>query len=321
MKRILSILTILVLVLGLFAGCKSNEDAGLNSVTGGLGGNVSTENGGANEVTDNFDTPETPENTPETPDNTPETPDSSPDTSGDVEEEAEKDYSDYITVVSYNIKSLQIDKAGVVAALREMDGDIVGLQEVDNENPRTANEDQIKYLANELGYPYYYWANCTGKYGHGFLSRYIIKDLREHTYVSFVGSEVRKYTRAVLDVNGTDVVFYNTHLTTTTGDWEQTGTQYKELLTAVYKEKLPTVVTGDFNLTLVEQAKRLNTAEAFPLYGGELMAIDHKNYSYDNILIRNIDDYYWDDNKDIGTKIMLTEASDHYPIYSYIKVN
>lgn len=176
----------------------------------------------------------------------------------------------------------------------------------------------MKYLANELGYPYYYWANCTGNYGHGFLSRYMIKDVKEHTYVSYVGSEVRKYTRAVLDVDGTDVVFYNTHLTT--GDWDQTGTQYKELLAAVYKEKGPTVVTGDFNLTLVEQAKRLNTAEAFPLYGGELMAIDHKNYSYDNILIRNINDYYWDDTKDIGTKIMLTEASDHYPIYSYIKV-
>lgn len=333
MKRSIAILTVLILVLGLFAGCSSNEDAGLNSVTGGLGGNVST-NGGSAAPEDNDsngeDQPETPDHSTQTPENSTEVPDHStevpdhstqtPD-SGDEDvytEEEEKDYSDYITVVSYNIKSLQIDKLGVVAALKEMDGDIVGLQEVDHMNTRTSNEDQMKYLANTLGYPYYYWTNCTGNYGHGFLSRYLVKEVKEHTYSSFVGSEVRKYTRAVLDVEGTEVVFYNTHLTT--GTWEQTGTQYKELLSAVYKEKGPTVVTGDFNLTLAEQRPRINTEEVFPLYGGDLMVIDHENYSYDNILIRNINDYYWNETGEIGTKILLSEASDHYPIYSYIKV-
>lgn len=123
MKRFLLILTVLVMAMCLLAGCKSADDS-LNEVTGGLGGSVSVGNG---ESAGSEGSDETPDNSTQTPDNSGGSDD--PDV---FEDEVEKDYSDYITVVSYNIKSLQIDKEGVVAALKEMDGDIVGLQEVDN---------------------------------------------------------------------------------------------------------------------------------------------------------------------------------------------
>lgn len=235
---------------------------------------------------------------------------------------AKKDYSDYLTIVSYNIKSLSLDKAGVVEVLRQLDGDIVGLQEVDYYNSRTDNSDQTEFLAKKLGYPYFYFVNCMGHYGTAILSRYPMK-VTEHEYGNYVGSEVRKFGRAEITIDGKKLVFYNTHLTT--GTWEQTGIQFKELLNFVYKEKDPTVVVGDFNLSVVEMKKRMYPQLLFPLHGGMEMTHKLPAISWDNIFIKNIDDYYWEildeeNGTGVGVKVLESEASDHNPIYTYIKL-
>lgn len=235
---------------------------------------------------------------------------------------AEKDYSDYLTIVSYNIKSLKLSLEGVVDVLRQLDGDIVGLQEVDYYSMDTGNVDQTEFLARKLGYNHYYFANCMGNYGTAILSRYPMK-ITEHTYSDYVGSEVRKYARAEVDVDGKELVFYNTHLTT--GTWEQTGIQFKELLKSAYKEKLPTVVAGDFNLTVAEMKKRLYPQLLFALHGGNEMTHKLPAVSYDNIFVRNIDDYYWEildeeTQEGVGIKVWESDASDHNPIYTYIKL-
>ncbi len=237
--------------------------------------------------------------------------------------EEEKDYSDYLTIVSYNIKSLLLDKEGVVEMLRQLDGDVVGLQEVDYYNARSDNSDQTEYLARKLGYPYYYFVNCSGHYGTAILSRYPMK-VTEHEYGNYVGSEVRKFGRAEITIDGKKLVFYNTHLTT--GTWEQTGIQFKELLNFVYKEKDPTVVVGDFNLSVVEMKKRMYPQLLFPLHGGMEMTHKLPAISWDNIFIKNIDDYYWEildeeNGTGVGVKVVESQASDHNPIYTHIKLS
>ena len=237
--------------------------------------------------------------------------------------EEEKDYSDYLTIVSYNIKSLLLDKEGVVEMLRQLDGDVVGLQEVDYYNARSDNSDQTEYLARKLGYPYYYFVNCSGHYGTAILSRYPMK-VTEHEYGNYVGSEVRKFGRAEITIDGKKLVFYNTHLTT--GTWEQTGIQFKELLNFVYKEKDPTVVVGDFNLSVPEMKKRMYPQLLFPLHGGMEMTHKLPAISWDNIFIKNIDDYYWEildeeTGTGVGVKVVESQASDHNPIYTHIKLS
>ena len=375
MKRILLIALILTMVLGLFAGCKKQENE--EAFLGDLVGNSTIENAPAgddqpqqennsqgsqgqvqtpqdNDATEDPDAPVSNQPNPEDDkDSSSDQGNSVPDNKGEIsepnkgeqqeepekeepekeepekeqpEEEAapvEKDYSDYLTVVSYNIKSLLMKKEGVVEVLRQLDGDIVGLQEVDYFNARSDNSDQTEFLAKKLGYPYYYFVNCMGDYGTAILSRYPMK-VTEHEYSNYVGSEVRKFGRAEIDVDGKTLIFYNTHLTT--GTWEQTGIQFKELLNYAYKEKEPTVVLGDFNLTVAEMKKRVFPKLLFPLHGGMEMTHKLPAISYDNIFVKNIDDYYWevlDEETDsgVGLKVLESDASDHNPIYTYIKLS
>ncbi|HJZ11039.1 MAG TPA: endonuclease/exonuclease/phosphatase family protein, partial [Acidobacteriota bacterium] len=82
-------------------------------------------------------------------------------------------------VVSYNThKSIGVDRkispARIVEVLREIDADIIGLQEVLSIPDASAEEDQARYFASQLGYHY-----CLGEtrklrggiYGNVILTR------------------------------------------------------------------------------------------------------------------------------------------------------
>ena len=82
-----------------------------------------------------------------------------------VEEEEGKDYSDYITVVSYNVRQLNLGDRidDIVALIKQMDGDIVGLQEVSEGG--VTSENMVKLLARLCGYDYSYF--CVMPFGNG----------------------------------------------------------------------------------------------------------------------------------------------------------
>ncbi len=338
MKRIISILILLLLVLGLFAGCNSGEDPGLTGVTGSVGGNLSQESGGEEPAGDpSQDTqadqsgkkeenaaPDSITPGPESgnEENTAPRP-SAPDPEVKEEEEKEKDYSDYITVVSYNVKHLNLGTRidDVVALIRQMDGDIVGLQEVSEDYVTTGN--QVEFLARKCGYDYYYFCPSTtapgdsGRYGSGFLSRYPILT-SENAKFSFTGGQDRRYSRAVLDVDGVEVAYYNTHLLT--GEWQDTGKQFTELMRLAEGEKRPAIVTGDFNLSVGQQVELINLKKMTPLNGGPTGLFSLSDISYDNIIVSAGDfDYYEDERTVTNIKVIVSDASDHNPVYSYIK--
>ncbi len=333
MKRLIAGFMALALLFGLL-GCKAAEDDGLSGVTAGQSGNLQKPENNFGDFMEQQDKPEEQqpqeeqpqEEQPQGEQKPPNTPAPNPnepqqDLSDAVVEEEEIDYTgeDWITVCSYNIKALyhtNTSKTDVVDVLRKIDADIVGMQEVDH---RLSFTGQVEYLARELGYPYYKFAMCeeADSEGHGIMSRYMIKEYKEVSY-QFQQGEPRKYTRAVLVIDGKDVAFYNTHLTT--GDWHETGYQFEELIKAIYKEKLPVILTGDFNLKMVEQQKRIDTDKLLPLNGLHDMTVSHPFVKWDNIYITEKDfEYFVDIENLVGIQSMDTNASDHKPIWTYIK--
>ncbi len=368
MKRILLILMMLVLTVTMIAGCKTVEQEE-SAVTDGYVENVDdgtdepsngpvkvdpnqSVNGDDDDKTpsddDNTDKPsnntDKPGNNTDKPGNDNTKPDDNkkPDnsTGGDDKDEdptfdddddAPIDYSDWMTVATFNVKSFFNGQTTdlVEQQVKELDADIIGFQEISVYDPEYGNMHQIEYLAKKCGYQYWDFVETVdntgkgrGQYGHGILSKYPIKS-KEHVDYTFQKGEHREYARYVLDVDGTDVVYYNTHLSVSDSDPVQGVPQYKELLKRAYTEKNPVIITGDFNLLLeTAQKPNLDTNRLLPMIGLETMTIrPHRNLGIDNIMISPRHwDYYLTEGQDCGVMWKESQASDHYMIWTYLKL-
>lgn len=259
------------------------------------------------------------------------------------------DTKDWIKVCSYNIKVMHYEASTganlpadqmaykmeeVAQTLKEIDADIVGLQEVDYLASRTGNVDQVKWLAEKLGYPYYHFTSTTGNYGTALMSRFPILKTEDRYFAGNVrengcrldGYEPRGYSRNELDVDDdgkTDFLFYNTHL----GNFTPQQLQYMSRdLEADVDRGYQLVVTGDFNLWPFEMVGRFNTEKLTALNGGddfnyfEESTIQEYGNAIDNIMVSDNMDYFWDTARDCGVIEHQSKASDHSPIYSYIKL-
>ena len=161
--------------------------------------------------------------------------------------------------------------------------DIVGLQEVDCKTTRSKGHDQPKLLAQALGWEYYEFAKAIdyqgGGYGHCIVSKYPIKSFTVHDLPG--GGENRVFGHAVIDVNGVEINFINTHLS-----YEETDWRVKQFaFIAAYVKKLDNfIITGDFNTTdfteyeVIPNATLVNNAKrsvlTFPA-GGLTKSIDN----------------------------------------------
>ncbi len=235
-------------------------------------------------------------------------------------------------MASYNTKCLMYsdDKEGIVQELKEIDADIVGLQEIDSFTGRSGNYSQMEYLATECGYAYWSFdklidASSGGEYGMGILSRYPIKESAVVLYDAQEpnDSHVRKYGRHVLDVDGKEVVFYNTHLCIRDDNDSVSKLQLKQALTEMNKDQYA-IMTGDFNMKAVTAAtvmpgfnkiKLLNDGDKnTTAYIGNKLAADY----IDNIFATKTFDTMFDDWSGTGIKVNQTEYSDHNLVYTYV---
>ncbi|MDI9474589.1 MAG: endonuclease/exonuclease/phosphatase family protein [Bacillota bacterium] len=153
------------------------------------------------------------------------------------------------------------DLDGIAEMIREQDPDIVALQEVDRYRGRSGYADQVAELAEKLGmywayspsYFDYETANGRGMYGNAILSKYPIVNQYYHTLwrratlepgeASWV-IEKRSLLETQIDVNGTIVHAYSTHLSTTQ---DQRAEQTTEIMSLVAQTKGPKIIMGDFN--------------------------------------------------------------------------
>jgi endonuclease/exonuclease/phosphatase family metal-dependent hydrolase len=135
----------------------------------------------------------------------------------------------------------------VAEVLREIDADVVGLQEVDARPGAGSDSMQMDYLAGKLGLQAFAGPTILrhdGHYGNALLSRVPVRDLRQIELTVY-----RREPRAAMDVNlevgGQAVRLIATHLGLLPGERRRQARRLLDLLGP--GDGRPTILCGDIN--------------------------------------------------------------------------
>ena len=157
-----------------------------------------------------------------------------------------------LRVASYNVHQCvgsdgRRDPERIAAVLRELDADIIGLQEVDARLGVTRTSMQMQYLANTLRLHAVAGPTLqrgSGHYGNALLTRRPVLDVR-HVDLTVYRREPRGAIDADLDVDGTVVRVIVTHLGLLPGERR---TQVRRLLDVLGSPRGDVVILlGDIN--------------------------------------------------------------------------
>ncbi len=157
-------------------------------------------------------------------------------------------------VMTFNIHSARASDGSVRLAtiteeIRRWRADVVLLQEVDRGREWTGRVDMPAAMADALGTSWTFGANVrrspTNQYGTAILSRFPIKDSRNVPLPAPPGTQQRGLLSATLDVDGTEVSVYNTHLehTSRTARLQQ----MQAIAQVLAADTRPMVLGGDLN--------------------------------------------------------------------------
>lgn len=162
-----------------------------------------------------------------------------------------------------------LDLQASVNVIRSHNPDIVGVQEVDRFWARSAYQDEPAAIAAGLGMEHYCYAanldhqpdshaNVPHQYGTVIVSRFPILEC-SNTFLrrTLPGNEQRGLTRALINVRGVPLQFFNTHLHTTAADRLLQTADVAGVIDAAPAGAI--VVMGDFNA-------RPTAAEMTPIY-------------------------------------------------------
>jgi endonuclease/exonuclease/phosphatase family metal-dependent hydrolase len=167
-----------------------------------------------------------------------------------------KAQADTLKVMSFNIHHA-VGADGVLDLKRIGDviiasgADIIGLQEVDKYwFYRSRFENQAKSLADYVNMSYAYGPNLKigpFQYGTAILSRYPILAVNNHPLPNKINlwdlSEPRGLLETIINVNGENVHFFNTHLAVRS---DLQPIQVDEIF-KLTREKKKSIIVGDFN--------------------------------------------------------------------------
>ncbi|HEX9003963.1 MAG TPA: endonuclease/exonuclease/phosphatase family protein, partial [Blastocatellia bacterium] len=235
-------------------------------------------------------------------------------------------------VATYNIhKCVGIDRVlrpeRIAEVLRELDADIVGLQEVLCVQGQENYDDQAHYLARELGMEFRLGENRQlrgGAYGNVVLSRFPMIAARNHD-ISVEGREQRGCLRVDIDLHSEQPLhIYNVHLGTS---FVERRHQARKLL---HEDVLknndhigPRVLVGDFNEWTRGLASRL-LHEHFQ--NADLRLHLGRARTYPGVLpFLHLDHIYFDESLELlearlhRSRTALV-ASDHLPIVADFRV-
>jgi endonuclease/exonuclease/phosphatase family metal-dependent hydrolase len=225
-----------------------------------------------------------------------------------------------VRIATFNIlhgRSTQdgtVDVDRLADAVRSLDADVLGLQEVDRDQPRSMNADltavaadamgavDSQFVAALAGTPGGTWMAATGEeqpgaaYGIALLSRIPVVSWRvvrlptlgPRVPVWFRGERAPKIVRdeprvavaAVLEGPGRRFTVATTHLSFVPG-WN--GLQLRRLVRALAGTREPLVLTGDLNLE-PEQVRRITRLR--PIAEGATFPADEPARQLDHVLVR-----------------------------------
>jgi endonuclease/exonuclease/phosphatase family metal-dependent hydrolase len=240
--------------------------------------------------------------------------------------------ADRLRIVTYNVHTCRgLDRrcrpGRIAEVLREIDADVVGLQEVLMHEGRAPEDDQAGFLARELGLHLQAGANRThrgGAYGNVVLSRYPFRGGRNHD-LSVPGRERRGCMRADVEL-GPDRILHVFNLHLGTAGWERRiqGRQLIEAGIIDNGELLgPRVVLGDFNDWRRELTARLLSAR---LNGIDLRNFLRRSRTYPGLFpLTHLDHIYFDDGLELEHLVLhrtrrTVVASDHLPLAADFRV-
>ncbi len=246
-----------------------------------------------------------------------------------------------LVVVSYNIKCAMYGKTidQVAEQIKAVDADIVGFQEVDYFTGRSTPADQIAAIAEKAGFPYYKFEpvielsnnNKTEKapedadmdlYGHAIMSKYpITKSEIIWPKAQSKDGEPRNFGRHEIDVDGTTVAFYNTHLDFSLGRDQYTEVQEKYMAKDEYA-----ICVGDFNENYSEFGVFFDYDKFYNFTFGEngenvIVRSETNKQLIDHIIVTK-DKFVWKDGG-LGNGLYQKEhngASDHHMLYCYLNI-
>jgi endonuclease/exonuclease/phosphatase family metal-dependent hydrolase len=237
-----------------------------------------------------------------------------------------------IRVATYNVHKCRgldgrVGVERIARVLREIDADIVAMQEVVRVLSATSSHDQSRHIAAEAGYAHHCFGEnrplSGGTYGNATLSRWPIEHWTNYD-LSHARRERRGCLRTDIRVSGKLLHVMNVHLGT--GFMERRA-QARTLLgpRVLGREdlKCPRLVIGDFNewtRGLVTQMLSAKFASA------ELNPRPWRMRSYPGILpVLHLDHMYFDPKLKLGnfhlhrSRLALV-ASDHLPLVAEFEI-
>lgn len=146
-----------------------------------------------------------------------------------------------LSVLTYNINLAPPDLHGIAQDIREIDADIVAIQEL------TPNAGDVFEAELASQYPYRAFHPVRGFYGQGVMSKYPITD--DTFWKIYLGHQ-----RVEIDINGEPIVLYNVHpvhhiLPFWGFDVSRRTEEVDAFLDKASVETLPVLIVGDMNMT------------------------------------------------------------------------
>jgi endonuclease/exonuclease/phosphatase family metal-dependent hydrolase len=230
-----------------------------------------------------------------------------------------------IRVTTYNIhKCRGLDRRvrpkRIAAVLQEIDADVVALQEVVGMDVAARERNQVRAIAEELGYDFRIGENRRlhgAAYGNAVLSRLPITGDHNHD-LSWRRYEPRGCLEVAVDVGSQAALrLFNVHLGTSFFERRYQGHRLLEVIAGDTLSTSPRLILGDFNewtrgLTTRLLSLHLNSAEPEPRVGRArtypgVFPILHLDHIYYNSLLRV-------DRISVHRSRLALAASDHLPI-------
>lgn len=221
--------------------------------------------------------------------------------------------------MTYNIHAGREGLSNVAAVIREVDPDVVGLQEVDRFTSRLGKKggDQLAELSAATGLPYSAYFKASdfygGEYGLAILSRYPISEAAQ-LGLPTEGFERRTAGRAVVRAPGGEVMIYVTHLTNLPIRSKLRVQQVRHILAWMERDDRPRMLMGDFNDAVDSAPLRTAKTRLTEVFGRVGRGPAH---TYPFTVLPNIRlDYILAsaDLNPVDAYVVHAAASDHYPV-------
>ncbi|MGE0126593.1 MAG: endonuclease/exonuclease/phosphatase family protein [Blastocatellales bacterium] len=235
-------------------------------------------------------------------------------------------------IVTYNVhKCVGLDRrlspARIVDVLKEIDADVVALQEVLCVQGRDSEDDQAHFIARELGFHYCMGHNRAlrgGIYGNLVLSRFPLIGSENHD-ISVTGREERGCLRVDVDLGKESKMhIYNVHLGTS---FVERRHQARKLISESILSDAnipgPRVMLGDFNEWTRGLVTRLLTGH---FQSGDIRLHLRRSRTYPGVLpFMHLDHIYFDETLELERAELHRSraalvASDHLPIFADLRL-